>query len=50
MLFVACVYRVIILFDNRRLRVSCRLVYRINVADSPDSLLARREVAESDKR
>ena len=50
MRFVACVYRVIILYDNRRLHVSCRLVYRIDVVDSPDSQPARREVAESDKR
>jgi len=50
MFFVACVYRVIILSDNSRLHVSCWLVYRIDVADSPDSLLARREVGESDKR
>jgi len=50
MLFVAYVCRVIILSDNSRLHVSCRLVYRIDVADSSDSLLARREVGESDKR
>jgi len=50
MLFVACVYRVIILSDNSPLHVSYRLFYLIDVADSPDSLLARREVGESDKR
>jgi hypothetical protein len=50
MLFVACLYRVIILSDNSPLHVSCRLVYRIDVADPPDSLLAWRELGESDKR